>query len=609
MRYTSAKMSGHYRCYHCCEQNFRKSLSWRVWARMIQIHLSREKPLELFERHSHPLRKLSISNLIVGMIVLSIFLQLYLVFTRQINWDEFYFLSHIYEYQRGELSSPTQTFYVHFFQWLTGLPANEIGQIIIARLIMLALHTGALGLIYYAARRFTSRDAALLGVLSYTACGYVLLHGAAFRADPIATFLLIAAVTALLAPRLSWLHTVFAGAAIAIAGLVTIKSIFYVPVIVAVAISRLVEEKDRHSRLLTLLIGGIASIAIFEFLYLAHSSGLTSKEHIDILTSASISAKKVFDGRVFLREWPFFETALATSPLTFAAIGFGIALCLRQVIVGNAPDRLRNLVLLAFVFPFATLCFYRNGFPYYYVFVLAPAALLSAIAFDRISWPITKLASVLVLAASTFFPFVKGLSPGQGIQRATLNAIHSIFPKPVAYIDGYSMVGSFPKVGVFMSAWGIENYRAAGRPALPKAIVDTTPGFVLADAPALEEALVPGSVDVPTAYKLFETDANNLRDNFVHHWGAIWVAGKTVELGAGHDQSVPILIAGTYTLEAQGPIAIDGITHAPSDVISLLRGTHIIRSVLGLQTITLRWGDHLWRPTGLAPQGPIFSGF
>jgi hypothetical protein len=120
---------------------------------------------------------------------------------------------------------------------------NEIDQIVYARLVMLAFHIGTLGLIYYAARSFTSRDAAMLGVLSYISCVYVFFHAAAFRADPIATFLLMASITILLVSRLTWYQVLAAGAAVAIAGSVTIKSIIYVPTIFAAVIFRLFEKR------------------------------------------------------------------------------------------------------------------------------------------------------------------------------------------------------------------------------------------------------------------------------------------------------------------------------------------------------------------------------
>src|SRR5690606_40229644 len=62
-----------------------------------------------------------------------------LIFTLNVNWDEFFYLSKIYSHQRGDLASQLQTFQVHLFGWLTGLGGNEIDQIVVARAVMLAL--------------------------------------------------------------------------------------------------------------------------------------------------------------------------------------------------------------------------------------------------------------------------------------------------------------------------------------------------------------------------------------------------------------------------------------------------------------------------------------
>ena len=590
----------------------RKQLAakFRNWALLSEASFLRRREFSFLETQKYRLNEGHLTYFTIGAIGLLIILQLCLVFIRQINWDEFYFLSRIYEYQSGTLTAPLQTFYVHLFGWVPRLADNEIDQIVYARLVMLAFHIGTLSLIYYAARHFVSRNAALLGVLSYTACVYVFLHAAAFRADPVATFLLMSSITILLVSRLTWFHVLAAGAAVAIAGLMTIKSIIYVPIIFAVAILRLLEKKDRRSLLSALSVGVTASFVIFAVLYFMQVRGLVTSEHTDIFKSASASFEKVFGASVFFPGRRYFVTALAVSPLTFAAIGVAIVLCMRQAIVGKAGTRFRGLVLLIFAFPLATLFFYRNSFPYYYVFALAPAGVLSAIAFDRIGWVITKLLCAIALTGLAVFQFGQGLSPGQSIQRTTLNTIHAIFPKPVAYIDRCSMVSSFPKVGFFMSTWGMEGYRAAGHHALLDAITRGGPQFVVANSPILEEALVPGSVAIPNRYRLLEADASALRDNYIHHWGAIWVAGKIIEkLGADHVRSFSILIPGSYTIELQAAVAIDGNTGAAGEVITLTKGIHTIRGSQSVQTVTLRWGNHLLRPTVPAPQGAIFSGF
>ena len=59
-----------------------------------------------------------------------------LVFSLNINWDEFFYLSHIYGYERGELAVQLQMFHVHLLGWLTSVSGNEVDQILAARVLM-----------------------------------------------------------------------------------------------------------------------------------------------------------------------------------------------------------------------------------------------------------------------------------------------------------------------------------------------------------------------------------------------------------------------------------------------------------------------------------------
>ena len=55
---------------------------------------------------------------------------------------------------------------------------------------------------------------------------------------------------------------------------------------------------------------------------------------------------------------------------------------------------------------------------------------------------------------------------------------------------------------------------------------------------------------------LLAEDYAVLRDNFVRHWGAIYVPGKRVDFPAGEaEKDVEILIPGVYTLEGDGGVA------------------------------------------------------
>ncbi|TIO29501.1 MAG: hypothetical protein E5X96_07555, partial [Mesorhizobium sp.] len=80
---------------------------------------------------------------------------------REVNWDEFHFLSLIFEYKRASLSLALQTFHVHLFSWLTLLPTDEIGTIVIARCLMWLLHLATLWFLFKTAENLVSIRGAL----------------------------------------------------------------------------------------------------------------------------------------------------------------------------------------------------------------------------------------------------------------------------------------------------------------------------------------------------------------------------------------------------------------------------------------------------------------
>lgn len=578
---------------------------------MLQANL--EKPAEQTERPAGPavpsLRTLPLVTLFA--IVLCGVLHLHLVFVRQVNWDEFYFLSRIQEHGRGTLATAVQTMHVHFFGWLAQVPGHEIDQIVAARLVMLLLLFGTATLIYRVSTRFFSQDAALLAVLSYLSCGYVLSHGASFRFDPISTFLLMLALALLLTPNLRSAHTVLAGLSIALAGLVTIKSVFYLPTIVAVSMWRLCEATDRGGTLSRLSLGAAATTAGFIVLYFVHSGSLAGAGFSASQAVIAQSYQKTIDFGAIFPSWRYFAETVRQSPATWILIAAGLVAAIRAAIHAKGAARRRWLVILAFAVPLTTLAFYRNGFPYFYGFFLAPVAILAGVALDELNWPRAPWAWVATfMCATAGISYWVGLPPGQTDQRATVRAVHAIFQEPVNYIDRCSMIGSFPKLGFFMSSWGIEVYRAARRPIFREILLDRAPAFVLANGPALESALTQRPSEVAESHLLFPEDAEVLRANFVWHWGPIWVAGKAFELAQGTGSSrFEVLIESRYTVEAEDGVLIDHAAYRPGDVVILSQGWHSIRTAERDQTVILRWGAHLHRPPHAAPDGPIFRGF
>jgi hypothetical protein len=114
----------------------------------------------------------------------------------------------------------------------------------------------------------------------------------------------------------------------------------------------------------------------------------------------------------------------------------------------------------------------------------------------------------------------------------------------------------------------------------------------------------------PSHFGLFKEDIATLKANYIRHWGAIYVAGKTfVSSIAGPAQNFEILIEGSYTVESAEPVILDGKEVQPDDVINLASGLHRLRMREASPDVTLRWGDHLYRPLEITPGGPLFTGF
>jgi hypothetical protein len=81
---------------------------------------------------------------LVGLLVLAFIAQVIGVVRRNINWDEFLFLSTIYRAARGEALPLLQTAYVHLFGWLPHVGSDEIDQVLVGRSIYVLLFAGSL---------------------------------------------------------------------------------------------------------------------------------------------------------------------------------------------------------------------------------------------------------------------------------------------------------------------------------------------------------------------------------------------------------------------------------------------------------------------------------
>ena len=539
-----------------------------------------------------------------------------LVFSLNINWDEFFYLSHIYGYERGELAVQLQMFHVHLLGWLTSVSGNEVDQILAARVLMLALSAVSTALIFLVARVHFPRAIALLCALAYVCFSEVVRHGASFRADSLYTPLVLAAAYLAMKPVRSPGMLVLGGAGTALALMITIKAALFLPTIGALFFIRIARAGFTRESLRPAAIFTAALLVAFGILFAVHDALLPAlKPDVDVALVERSLRQTILETDLFPR-WRTAIGSVMRSLLSWLAIFAGIVIAVYGVARWRWRASLRDLDVLCLVLPLSTIAFYRNAFPYFYVTLAAFAVIAGGVA---VAWLLERcgrrinpaailsfcgilLTGVLALGIANFHTAdeIRG-------ERALLAAIHRTFPEPVPYIDRCSMVSSFPKVGLFMSAWGMDNYRAAGQPVMMTLIERKQPRFLIVNTEALNIAASYDELDTPQRYRLLRQDFETLKDNFIPHWGPLFVAGKTLVFdGETPSREVEILIAGTYTVEG-APLVVDGRTFGPGTTVKLDKGRHRMAAIGTPSTVVLRWGDHLYRPKG-EPPTRLFTG-
>lgn len=508
-----------------------------------------------------------------------------LAFTHSVNWDEFFYLSRIYAYQAGGLNAPPQNFHVRLFGFLTGLPGDEMNQIAIARLLMLAFLALSSVAIYRIAHLFVSPEAALVGVLAFLTSGFVLGHGGSFRTDPIAAGLLMVGLAVLMASPLRPLQMALAAVCCAVAVLVTIKAVLYLPAFLAALLWR----TGDWEAIWRVVLSGIAAIVLAGGLYLWHSSTFAPEVvEVDARMLAGSAEKTLLSAGFWPRRW---------HTLTWAILSIGPILLIGAGLLAPAKPR-RRLVLVLLMLPLASVLFYRNAFPYFFPFIVPPVMVVAAVGAERLSCNARRAAMILLLASGVFQSGI-ALREDARAQHATLQEVHRLFQEPVTYIDRNGMVSSFPKVGFFMSSWGLETYRERGEPVFERQLDEHAPPLLLANSPALALALE----DRPGP--LFEDDAEVLRESYVHHWGPIWLAGTKLPPGGGE---IFVRVPGRYRLDGTGGIVLNGRAISPTDVVTLGTGAHQV-SAAGQRGSVLVWDTGVSAPDEAFTKKPVYYGF
>lgn len=540
-------------------------------------------------------------TLLVG-VALCLALQAWLALVMEINWDEFFYLSHIYDYQRGEFTKTLQAIHVHLFAWITSLPGDEIAKIEVGRLVMLGCFGGTCTLVYALSRGFVSRTAALVSVLSFASVGFSIIHGASFRADPIAAMFAMGSLVVVARAQAGWVSAIAAGALAAVAAMITIKVTLYAPAFLGIGAWRLLTTGNRRATFLWLGGASVSAAAAFAFLYLVQL-GLVPKGAGAASSAGLANAAETQMGAGLLPRLQEIVQFVLLSPAQTILLLTGLGGA--GAMLHDRDQRPEAIALVGCGASLLCLLYYRNAFPYFFPFILAPAAILAAWAVEQVP-ALMKHVALIAIALTTpaVAVAVSWSKRDQNAQQQVVSIVHDLFPQAVHYIDRNGMIASYPKRGFFMSTWGMQNYRRAGVPVFDQVLARDTVPLVIVNGPALQDAF--GERErLPAEYSLLDGDKATLRRNYVHHWGPLWVAGMVLE-GAPEGTRFDVLVPGMYTVEG-ADVSIDGRALRASGLVALSRGGHVLRAPAG-KLVTLKWGDRLARPTQTLT-GPIYWGF
>ncbi len=523
-----------------------------------------------------------------------------MIFKFEINWDEFLNLSMLYAHQRGDLNEVLQTGFIHLFHWLPYISENEADQVIAARILMFMAALLTSFALYKIARVFSSVNGALAAVVAYWSFGYVLQHAVGLRTDPMAACAMMSALWLIVAGPLTLGRISLVGLLIGLAGFFTIKAIFYLPVIVLIVLLRGLRDRSFLISLGHLAAVGLVALICFLGLITLHAQTFeTTASPLAFLNrttgatlgSADYTIRKYYGIYIILQ-----------NPLAIMLLVLGLGVALKRW--WQKRDNYTLALAFAFLTPLLSLLFYSEAYPYFYAFILPPVLVFVAIAFDELSLRLstaTPPVIVLALLVTGGIAFTNSMRQPLASQHATLEVIHQLFPDGAPYIDSRSMVSSLPKHGIFMSSWGMTDYRNEARPVMHEILKQQRPQFLLSNSWHLDLVALTPQQSQAHPFGLLEEDFVTLRDNYVRFWGALYLPGKVIEPG---DETLSILIPGTYRVEDGTDLQVHGQRYAAGSQINLSAGEHAI-AARNKVTLIL----DLPRPEQAPSDRPLFFGF
>jgi hypothetical protein len=528
-------------------------------------------------------------------IALVLALQFAMVFTRAINWDEFWHYNHIVQLHEGTLDGTLRRLHAFAFAWVTALPGTNIDHIIVIRLFMLGCQMVTVAALLGVAMRFTDRTTALLCALAYVSFPYVFQHGASFRYDPPVTALLMTTLWLLVSSRLGARSMLAGGFLIALIPFASTKAVLYAPVFAGTAYLRWSDHRFSIDYALRLVLLGLTALATFAILHSAMSTMVTPGAGTGEGLSTGSVLNSVF---IFLDNpnWLYIALGLARDPVVLIFLILGpVALARSQ------RPRPEKIALFAFFAFGLTPLYYLNTAPYFFVFLLPPVLIACS---DSIAWCRKHLsASKLTIVLVMVMMLTIAIEPASPLskQRQLRDVTIATFGEDVRYFDFPGFLGTKGKANTFISPLVVAIHGRAGslmiRPIMEK---ETVP-LVINNHYFLESAL-----ETNALHFLDPKDLEALRANYIHFWGPLWIAGREVRAGAG-EVVFHNLVPGPYTVR-DSTVTIDGSRYSPGEVVRLNRGAHRIESAAHA-TARLTWGSRIEEPATPPPSEPYWTQF
>lgn len=543
-------------------------------------------------------RLASVNSVAWPLIILAslLALQFSLIFIKSFNWDEFLHFSMVYQLREGTLTRPFQTLLARLLAWTPSTSDNLLAQMMAARVFVWSAFLIGLGSLYGLARQFLSREDAVWVTVIYLAAGNVFIHGFAIRADPVAMAALMLALYLLASRRIGWTMALAIGALVGFAGLLTLKAVFYAPCFAGIAWLRLAHEGDKRHLLLRFAAILLVAAASFASLYLFHRMDLASVSQSQESGAFLVNASQwLTDG--LLRQPAYTLMAIVTAPVFFYALAMAFPLWRSS---GEGRDKTIALVSLAL--PLLTILFYRNVFPYFFVFILAPVAVALAPGVAELRKRHGRIVLAGAISAVPLVMFVAEPRPVLERQRALIGYIHRQFPMGATYFDYSGIIANHPRViDHLASGIGLRNYRKRGIPLIARAVETGELAFVIDNRYVIGAALAGEAM----ADGLLPADVAALHGNYVNAWGNLWLAGEEIPAGA-KPFAIDVPSAGQYI--ADGVVTVNGADYRRGEIVQLAAGRHLVKGGRSRRTV-------LWRGVRLpaAPPnvstGPLFANF